>query len=109
MKTKKQNDRTAKVTATPAMKLTTKVTPKTTAKVTATAATATAKPKKTLTHDERSAIARLAAYKAHLHKSFQSERTPDERKIQTRLFESAKKTRDHVPTLDRDELLDAIA
>lgn len=53
--------------------------------------------RKLLTSAERSAIARLAAFKAHLHKTFQSDRTPAERSIQVKLFSAAKSAPLHKP------------
>lgn len=66
--TKKQVKPTAKQSK-PAVKLT--------AKPTAKPVKIAAKP--TLSKAERSAIARLAAFKAHTHKTFQSERSASER------------------------------
>lgn len=45
--------------------------------------------RKTLTHAQRSQIARLAALKAHTHKSFQSERNASERKQAVANFRKA--------------------
>jgi hypothetical protein len=93
----------------------TKTAKPTVVKPTAKQAKATAKPsakpsaKKHTVDPERSRIARLAAYKAHTHKSFQSDRNPAERKLAVLLYAQAQRTRDHVPTTDRREALKKIA
>ena len=52
---------------------------------------ASAKPtKQLLTHAQRSEIARLAALKAHTHKSFQSERNATERREQIAKYNTAR-------------------
>jgi len=45
-----------------------------------------------LTKTQRSQIMRVAALKAHTHKSFQSERTPAERKQALKNYQSALKS-----------------
>jgi hypothetical protein len=74
-------------------------TPKTSSKPVSskTAVKLTAKEtKRKLSKSERSAIARLAAQKAHLHKTFQTDRTPAERKLQQTRYTSALKNKDFV-------------
>jgi hypothetical protein len=66
--------------------------------------------KSNLTKEQRSAIARLAAFKAHTHKSFQADRTPDVRKLQIKLYnEALKNTRTHEPKTDRKEAIRDLA
>jgi hypothetical protein len=79
-----KNSKTTPKTAKQSAKQSTKTTPKT-------------ETKKILTHAERSAIARLAAFKAHLHKTFQSDRTASEQKAQRAKFTSAQRAFDRTP------------